>query len=250
MIHSVATSTHTAALEDPLATAAREDDVCVQLGYPQEIVEAFRKKNLSLWRLPEISSGTPGFRSDYIALKNEDLPINPATKTACACARIYNSRGRVGFALMLQGHAEGNLSIELQDKVHTGPINQFKFVMALHQRYSESKNHWVSSYSLYELCFGASYEAHKLEPPYLMGKDITPWLLKILDGKDPIFRLAGPIPQVVVPQPLPLPHIAPPQPEEEAEREAADEPNCCWALFQGVWNGLVALVEWLISWVR
>ena len=76
--------------------ALLEDLICVQEGFPEEVVKAFRAKNLSLWRLPVVPTEKIPLE-DYFTVSQEDMP------QGASIARLKTQGGRVGFAVDVRG---------------------------------------------------------------------------------------------------------------------------------------------------
>lgn len=179
----------------------KEDEYCRRIGYPPELVQAFRSRQLSLWRLPELDlGGRTGLTGQIDFLTPADL-TSPLMRFTDAC-------GRVGLALRVRGNADGDVGIH--DEIR--PIRQYSHVSAVFKRYTDS-DRWVNgdNYGVINRIYKQVHRPnHTVEsefnlcptcPPFLKSEYIS-WAIALITQTDPIIKIDGEIEQLA-PAPLP-----------------------------------------------
>lgn len=234
----------------------REDAACLAAGYPQELIDAFKERGFSLWRLPVL---------DVTAVPNEDgylyqlaLEHMPTGSSVQRFENIPDTHGGVGIAFRVHGR-EGAPTVSEPRFSHapTGEMNRFP-IPSMHgvigfTRFGAS-NEWSSGTHFGALVHKIKKRIHERSADHRGAADrwcdncplfhLPTALRKKLDLLDPLlsdtdvhFLLDGPIEQVE--NPLPEPEVQPP-----AAIAAGDDEECCCAclcrLLCSLWQSLWA----------
>ncbi|MBI2742475.1 MAG: hypothetical protein HYX48_00965 [Chlamydiales bacterium] len=235
--------------------AAAEDAVCIQEGFPQEIVQAFRQKNISLWRLPEISLlDKPD--NDYIDfLRTPHMPERPGEGgERCSAARFKDIRGRVGLALRLRGHADGEVETMGGGSC---PIRDISGLISVFQRYVGENSLRLSGPFVKPMvdAYAAAHAPHHVGPYALTcptcpitpdnPPEIRDFVVRIVSGTDAVFELTSEIAMVDNRQPLP-PLVVKPDPRPPESNASDDQSTLSW-LWSSVCSAFSDLIAWICS---
>jgi hypothetical protein len=236
-----------------MAGPVREYSMESRIGsYPEELDRALTETyGVQPGQLPELKfSRTKGLSADYITyLTLEDVKNSPIVSSV---TRFVDGWDRPGVAFHIKGHAEGNVitpGIDEQGR----PIKSIETVVAIFQRYSEGSSPFRSDSGRTLTCWDSvwSYGSrmqtlmdhaykqihaseHTLEgcstcPPWNKGNaGVLTWVQDILQGKDPIFKLAGPVLNSIgreLKRRAPRPEALPQMPQSPPSATASRNPD-------------------------
>jgi hypothetical protein len=228
------------------AAHAKEDEYCRRVGYRSELVEAFRRRQLSLWRLPALNlGGRTGPNTNYISLTQEDL-VSPMM-------RFVDAYGRVGLAMKLRGNVDDNVRWDSPER--DCPIRDISLVSSIFRRHNYQDS-WVAGepqgilYAIYQRVHGPFHQPASILdrcpacPPFLRH-ELGSWAIALINRTDPAMKIDGDIVQQEVPALLPP---MPPKPVVEQPPAApAVANNAPVSLPRRIWNAVSGFFLWIAS---
>jgi len=244
----------------------KEDGASIREGFSERFVQICNDNELSLWRVPVLDLGGRERNGDYIDfLDPEDMP------PGASIARFKDSRGRLGFALHVQGNVDGEFPYCPQMKHgkmvgvlnKKGPFRNLNGVVTIHEYFGPG-DMWKHQHKLWtsgsvdfteiveatysEVVIGKEAEkyhftmgARYLEDSFRVQVD---FIERMLAGTDPAFRLADGVRQIE----QPLPNEPEPAPDAvEREQTCWEQFACCiTAICEGIFFALSALFACLV----
>ncbi len=217
------------------AAQARENEYCQRIGYPSELVQAFRARRLSLWRLPELQLGKEN--SDYIEVRDDEV--------TSPLMRFRDQRGRVGLAMCVRGNTDGSIEFRRNRE----QIRKITDVGVIFKRY-RSQDLWVKkgfcfAGVIYDEVHRPQHQANALTmcpscPPFEKTQYIT-WAVALIAQTDAIMKIDGEIEQAPSPAPLP------PMPPKPVVAPSAAENSQPPSFPRRIWNIVSGFFAWIAS---
>jgi hypothetical protein len=221
------------------ALEVREDEYSRRVGYPAELVQAFRNANLSLWQLPSLDLKGRAGSIDYLG--PQDVDSFPVLK-------FTDRLGRVGVVFRLRGKLDARIEIEGSEQ----SVRTITPIVSLFKRYTDRTSWRVGCAPLLEQIYRRVQESSPrvgsaTEDSFLFLKQqYIQWGVSLIAQTDPVMVIDGEIPQI----PLPLPPMPPESVvTEPLEPPAVDNPRLA-SLSRRVWNAVSRFFSWVASGVR
>lgn len=160
---------------DPFKKTAQnnllEDHIALKMGFPPELVSAFRKKKLSLLRLPTL-------KIDAHNLPEEEIPS--------PLLRLEDPSNRPGFAIRLKGNGDQKITHTVDGTKIILPFQATHTIMFIFQSVSQKKR-WVAlgDQSLLHFHYYKNCQNHKNPELYRrFNYVIFPFLIDLIREKD------------------------------------------------------------------